>query len=61
MLPGEEGAPASDADPVAPSMWVGSLISAVLGNILPGPGTLYRSQTFEFIAASMSATSCASP
>lgn len=36
-------------DPVvAPSMWVGSLISAVLGNILPGPGTLYRSQSFEF-------------
>ena len=32
-----------------PSMWVGSLISAVLGNILPGPGTLYRSQTFEFM------------
>ena len=30
-------------------MWVGSLISAVLGNVLPGPGTLYRSQTFEFV------------
>jgi phosphate butyryltransferase len=51
MLPAEEGAPASDqpqVQPVAPSMWVGSLISAVLGNVLPGPGTLYRSQTFEF-------------
>src|SRR5271157_19816 len=47
MLPAEEGAPASD-QPIAPSMWVGSLISAVLGNVLPGPGTLYRSQTFEF-------------
>lgn len=52
MLPLEEdaqptGAPAADA-PIAPSMWIGSLISAVLGNILPGPGTLYRSQTFEF-------------
>jgi phosphotransacetylase/acyl dehydratase len=34
---------------VAPSMWVGSLISSVLGNILPGPGTLYRSQDFEFL------------
>ncbi len=33
---------------VAPSMWVGSLISAVLGNILPGPGTLYRKQEFRF-------------
>ncbi len=48
MLPAEEDAPAADA-PIAPSMWVGSLISAVLGNILPGPGTLYRSQTFEFM------------
>jgi phosphate butyryltransferase len=47
MLPSEEGAPVSDR-PIAPSMWVGSLISAVLGNVLPGPGTLYRSQTFEF-------------
>ncbi|WP_337927151.1 MULTISPECIES: bifunctional enoyl-CoA hydratase/phosphate acetyltransferase [unclassified Xanthobacter] len=33
---------------VAPSMWVGSLISAVLGNLLPGPGTLYRTQLFQF-------------
>ena len=29
-------------------MWVGSLISAVLGNILPGAGTYYRSQSFDF-------------
>ncbi|MTI43924.1 phosphate butyryltransferase [Roseibium hamelinense] len=34
--------------PVAPSMWVGALVSAVLGNILPGPGTIYRTQTFAF-------------
>lgn len=33
----------------APAMWVGSLISAVLGNILPGAGTLYRTQFFEFL------------
>lgn len=33
---------------VAPSMWVGSLISAVLGNLLPGPGTLYLTQMFRF-------------
>ncbi|WP_068111917.1 bifunctional enoyl-CoA hydratase/phosphate acetyltransferase [Tropicimonas marinistellae] len=33
---------------VAPSLWVGSLVSAVLGNLLPGAGTLYRSQTFSF-------------
>jgi len=37
------------AEQVAPSMWVGSLISAVLGNLLPGPGTLYRSQHLEFV------------
>lgn len=36
------------AKPVAPSMWIGSLISSVLGNVLPGPGTLYRMQTLRF-------------
>ena len=35
--------------PVAPSMWVGSLVSAVLGNMLPGPGTLYREQDLRFL------------
>lgn len=39
-----DGAP----EGVAPGMFVGSLISAVLGTILPGPGTLYRSQTLAF-------------
>ncbi len=34
---------------VAPSMWVGALISAVVGNQLPGPGTLYRAQTLRFV------------
>ncbi|ARE41767.1 Phosphate acetyltransferase [Rhodovulum sp. P5] len=33
---------------VAPALWVGSLISAVIGNILPGAGTLYRAQNFNF-------------
>jgi len=33
---------------IAPSMWVGALISGVLGNNLPGPGTLYRSQTLRW-------------
>ncbi|GGB57400.1 bifunctional enoyl-CoA hydratase/phosphate acetyltransferase [Roseibium aquae] len=35
--------------PVAPSMWVGALVSAVLGNVLPGPGTIYRTQSFNFL------------
>ena len=47
MLPPTDDAP-KGAEPIAPSLWVGSLISAVLGNLLPGPGTLYRSQSFEF-------------
>jgi len=49
MLPAEEGGAHAFDQPVAPSMWVGSLISAVLGNVLPGAGTLYRSQSFEFV------------
>lgn len=43
----EDGDGRSDA--VAPSMWLASLISAVLGNLLPGPGTLYRSQNLRFL------------
>ena len=39
---------AQENRPVAPSMWVGSLISAVLGNVLPGAGTLYRAQDLRF-------------
>ncbi len=34
---------------VAPSMWVGSLFSSVIGNTLPGPGSFYRAQTLEFL------------
>ncbi|MAU51213.1 MAG: enoyl-CoA hydratase [Roseovarius sp.] len=35
-------------DAVAPGMFVASLISAVLGMKLPGPGTLYRAQILNF-------------
>ena len=34
---------------VAHSMWGGSLLSAMLGNELPGPGTIYKSQNLDFI------------
>lgn len=34
--------------PVAPGMFVASLISAVLGNQLPGAGALYRRQVLDF-------------
>jgi phosphate butyryltransferase len=40
---GDEG-----SAPAAPSMWIGSLFSAVLGNLLPGPGTLYEAQSLRF-------------
>jgi phosphate acetyltransferase len=30
------------------SMWSGVLLSSLLGNQLPGPGTIYRGQTLEF-------------
>jgi phosphate acetyltransferase len=33
---------------VGHSMWGGALISSLLGNDLPGPGTIYQSQNFEF-------------
>ncbi len=34
---------------LAHSLWGGSLLSALLGNELPGPGTVYKSQNFAFI------------
>jgi phosphate butyryltransferase len=46
-LAGRQGE-GDDEEAVAPSMWVAALFSAVLGNRLPGPGTLYRSQTVRF-------------
>ncbi|MGF1650961.1 MAG: bifunctional enoyl-CoA hydratase/phosphate acetyltransferase [Hyphomicrobiaceae bacterium] len=42
-------ADANGSGPIAPSMWVASVISAVVGNKLPGPGTLYRAQSLEFV------------
>ena len=50
-LPGNQGEAPKGNEPetVAPSMWVGALVSAVLGNVLPGPGTLYRAQSFRFL------------
>ena len=37
-----------DGEGSASSMWVGALISAVLGNVLPGAGTIYKSQNLKF-------------
>jgi len=37
------------AKPTAPAMWGASLFSALLGNVLPGPGTVYLGQTLRFL------------
>lgn len=34
---------------IAHGMWGGSMISTVLGTMLPGPGTIYLGQTFKFL------------
>jgi phosphate acetyltransferase len=36
---------------VGHSMWGGALVSSLLGNELPGPGTVYESQSFDFHGA----------
>jgi phosphate butyryltransferase len=48
-LPKEDGDGDGKPEAVAPSAWVAALISGVLGNQLPGPGTLYLGQNLEFI------------
>jgi hypothetical protein len=54
-LPSAENG-AENSQSVAPSMWVGSLISAVLGNVLPGRGRSIARRTCAACAAFMSAT-----
>lgn len=49
-LPNHDGDHDGKPEAIAPSMWCGALISSVLGNELPGPGTLYKSQSFEFVS-----------
>jgi acyl dehydratase len=34
---------------IAHGMWCGTLISTVLGTLLPGPGTIYLEQTLRFL------------
>ncbi len=49
-LPGQDGDGDGKADEVAPGLFVASMVSAVLGTLLPGPGTIYRSQWLDFHA-----------
>lgn len=48
-VPDRDDTDGGPAETIAPSMWVGALVSSVLGNVLPGPGTLYKSQSFDFL------------
>ncbi|MEO1091023.1 MAG: bifunctional enoyl-CoA hydratase/phosphate acetyltransferase [Pseudomonadota bacterium] len=47
-IPELDGDGDGQPEAVAPSMWLGSLFSAVLGNVMPGIGTLYRRQDLRF-------------
>lgn len=47
-LPSYDGDGDGKAESVAPGMYVASMISAILGTLLPGPGTLYHHQTLNF-------------
>lgn len=48
-LPKLDGDGDGRPEAVAPSAWVAALISGVLGNQLPGPGTLYLAQDLRFV------------
>jgi phosphate butyryltransferase len=48
-LPKLDGDGDGRPEAVAPSAWIAALISGVLGNQLPGPGTLYLSQELRFV------------
>lgn len=52
-LPDEDGDGDGKPEAVAPGLWVGALISSVLGNDLPGPGTVYKSQNLRFVGRAM--------
>ena len=39
-----------NAPPVAHSMWTASLVSGVIGNELPGPGTVLENQDLSYLA-----------
>lgn len=47
-MPSLAGDAEANRNVVAPSLWVGSLVSSVLGTVLPGAGTLYNGQSFSF-------------
>lgn len=44
----EYAATTAFGEPIAHGMWTGALISAAIATTLPGPGSVYRSQTLTF-------------
>lgn len=52
-LPDEDGDGDGAPEAVIPGLWVAAMISAVLGSLLPGAGTLYRRQTLDFVGRAM--------
>lgn len=49
-LPDHDGDGDGQVEALAPAAWIAALIAGVVGNHLPGPGTLYRSQSLRFLA-----------
>ena len=47
-LPGQDVDGDGKPEAIASGIFVAAMVSAVLGNLLPGPGTLYRSQVLHF-------------
>lgn len=47
-LPNQDGNGDGQLEAIAPGMWIASFISAVLGNQLPGPGSLFKEQHLRF-------------
>lgn len=47
-FPGIDGDGDGIADELAPATWISGLVSAVIGNLLPGAGTRYRRETLRF-------------
>lgn len=50
VLPGWDPDRDGSSDAVAPAMWLASLVSGLIGNVLPGPGSLFESHTLRFPA-----------
>lgn len=47
-IPDQDGSGDGQAEAIMPGMWLASMISAVLGNQLPGPGSLFKEQHLVF-------------